>query len=434
MSFYNKIVENVVLPIGDAVLGTRFMKELRAWRRIQWLGGDELSKLENDRLRQLLEYATTHVKHYRDLGISPHHDPQQWHSYFPILYKRDIKGRIDDFLAGSKNGLVREASSGSSGVQGEVYMTKSESSITQALQTLLWEWAGYRLGSPLLQLGMTPNRGWVKTIKDIVLKTNYQQAFNLQAHEINRALKTVRHDDYVFGGYASGLYAYALFAEKPPKFKSIISWGDKVFPHYRSRLQQTFGAPVFDTYGCTEGFVIAGQCSSGRYHVLSPHVKIEIVDANGREVADGEIGHVLVTRLDGYAMPLIRYYLGDLAVKEPPTKCDCGRSLPILRQIIGRDTDVVKTKSGKMLIVHFFTGILEHFPAIRQFRIVQENLDSFVIEYIPEPSLFQTEVLETVRQTIQEKAREQLTIFFEEVSEIKPTASGKPQIIKSSIK
>lgn len=433
MFFYNRLVENVILPVGDRILGTSFMEGLRSWRSIQWASSDELSEVETDRLRRLLTHATQNVKFYQKFN-SGHDslDPERWLKMFPVIHKRDIKDHIDDFVFGSREDLVREVSSGSSGIQGEVYMSKKESSSVQAAQTLLWEWAGYRLGSPMLQLGMTTNRGWVKTIKDIVLRTNYQQAFDLNPVEVNSVLTSIGKRTHFFGGYASGLYAYSEMAKTCPQFKAVISWGDKMFAHYRKSIEERFGAKVFDTYGSTEGLVIAGQCEQGSYHVLSPHVKLELLDADGNEVEDGELGYVVVTRLDGFAMPLIRYYLGDMAIKEDSgRKCECGRYLPMLKQIVGRDTDVVKTRSGKVLIVHFFTGILEHFPAVKQFQIVQNDLDGFTINYIPEPAIFDFNVLEKIETVIQEKAKEKIKIAFNEVSTIAPTKSGKPQIIKS---
>ncbi|MBK7870844.1 MAG: hypothetical protein IPJ74_09230 [Saprospiraceae bacterium] len=197
-------------------------------------------------------------------------------------------------------------------------------------------------------------------------------------------------------------------------------------------IEKQFNTKVFDIYGTTEGFVIAGQCEHGRYHVLTPHVFLELLDEQGNEVAPGELGHVVVTRLDAYAMPLIRYYLGDLAIKAHTDKqCACGRKYPMLEMIIGRDTDIVRTRSGKMLIVHFFTGIFEHIPEIQQFRVVQKDLDSILIEYIPAHSFFNKGILKKTERIIHEKLQENLTIYFQQVDRIEPTPSGKPQIIQS---
>ena len=129
--------------------------------------------------------------------------------------------------------------------------------------------------------------------------------------------------------------------------------------------------------------MIAAECEYHTYHIMSPHVYIEILDENGNEVKDGELGNIHVTHLDNFLMPLIRYKIGDLGVKSSPDYvCNCGRSLPVLKHIIGRDTDVVYTESGKPLIVHFFTGIFEHFSTINQFQVVQKDNEPFNIKYI----------------------------------------------------
>lgn len=431
---YNFFIENVVLPLGDFLLRTQFMKQLKLARKIQYLQQRELLAYEADALRKLLTHASAKVPFYKSLNVLRADTPEEWLRNFPVIYKKTIKENVESMKFETGEKLIAESSSGSSGVQVTVYMSAKESSKTQAWQTLLWEWGGFKLGDKFLQLGMTTKRPLVKKVKDILLRTDYQQAFNVSPAEVEKSLADKDFAQYVLGGYASGLYGYSLHARDlglKMKFKSVISWGDKMFPHYRKQIQEVFGAAVTDTYGSTEGFVIAGQCEHGRYHVLSPHVYLELLDKEGHEVEEGMPGYVVVTRLDGYSMPLIRYYLGDIAIKEKrDVVCACGRKLPLLKQIVGRDTDIVRTRSGKFLIVHFFTGIFEHFNQIRQFQVIQQSLDSICVEYIAEEN-FQPDVLDKIRSTIFDKLAEEIDIRFKEVAEIKPTASGKPQIVKS---
>lgn len=434
---YNFFIENLILPTGDRLLGTQFMAQLKLARKIQYFSTNQLAKYEADLLHKLLVHASTNVTFYKNLSVSRSEDPIVWLKNFPIIHKKTIKENTTSMLFQSSAKLIAESSSGSSGIQVTVYMSAKESSITQAWQTLLWEWGGFRLGNRFFQLGMTTKRPLVKRIKDVFLRTYYQQAFNISQSEVKKSLtRKGTFTQWVMGGYASGLYGYALHARDlglKVDFKSVISWGDKMFPHYRKLIKEVFNASVTDTYGSTEGFVIAGQCEHQNYHVLSPHVYLELLDKDGNEVPHGEPGYVVVTRLDGYSMPLIRYYLGDIAVKDAnEVKCACGREFPIIRQIIGRDTDIVRTRSGKLLIVHFFTGIFEHFEQIRQFRVIQQNLDSICIEYIPYDN-FSPSVLEEVRSVIINKLEEQFEIKFQHVQHIEPTASGKPQIVKSLI-
>ena len=163
-------------------------------------------------------------------------------------------------------------------------------------------------------------------------------------------------------------------------------------------------------------------------------VYLVLLDDNGNEVPPGEPGKIVVTRLDNFAMPLIRYYLGDIAIAEDPGKtCSCGRSFPLLKQVIGRDTDIVMTRSEKYMVVHAFTGIFEHIPEIKQFQIIQKNLDGIEIEYIPDTG-FNNKILADIKSKIDAALKEDFPIQFREVDFIAPTPSGKPQIIQSFLK
>ena len=438
MKFYPKFLSKLVLPIAERVLNYQFISTLNFWKEIEKLDLEMIKSFQQKELEKLLFHAVKTVPGYSNLSATSRLTD------FPIATKSMYRKNEDIWISTSfkKEDLLIEKSSGSSGLQGKVYMSRKESMRSLAHQTYMWSWAGYQPGERLLQLGMTLNRGVIKSLKDLLFRTIYTQAFNLNKEEVYKNLSKFRrkNGNIYFGGYASGLYEYARLGQENGindiHFRSVISWGDKMFNHYRKTIESQFKTKVFDTYGCTEGLMIAGQCEFGSYHILSPHVFLEILDDQGKEVNVGEIGNVVVTRLDAYAMPLIRYSLGDLAIKEAEEiKCKCGKPFPLLRKIIGRDTDLVQTPSGKKLIVHFFTGIMEHKTEIIQFRVVQEDTQCFILEYIPErDDLNVDEILLQIKLEMEQKADEKLNIKFRKVPQILPTPSGKPQIIISNLK
>jgi phenylacetate-CoA ligase len=437
-SLYPRLLEGLILPAGDALLGTSFIRHLKEWRRIQWLGARDLENLQRRNLAQVLDFATRHIAYYQCLGLRLSGDPHADLARFPIVGKRAIKAEPDAFVRGPRSRLVCEKSSGSSGVQGAVYMTKDEVSHAQAIQTLWWEWAGFRLGTRYFQRGITPERRFVKRVKDILLRTTYVSAYQLDEGDARRWLHYLRKNPHRhMGGYASSLYVFAQLARdlgiEDIRFASVISWGDKLFPHYRTSIERQFHCKVFDTYGCTEGLMMAGQCEQGAYHIMTPHVCLELLDDEDRPVPPGRMGRVVVTRLDNFSMPLIRYALGDLAeAADSATRCTCGRQFPILARVIGRETDVVKTPSGKQMIVHFFTGIMEHFHEIRQFRVIQRSPERIEMEYVPDAG-FDQHVLTRVRDTIHTRLGEAFPIEFHEVSHIPASPSGKPEIVKREL-
>jgi phenylacetate-CoA ligase len=435
-NIYNRVLEKVVLPLGDKVEGGGFMPLLRRYRKEQWFSAEQLSKLQRERLSTVLEFARTKVSYYDELPASLS-DPYEDIKQFPVLSKAKINKNLDRLLTMPRETLIAESSSGSSGVQGTVYMDKSAQASVRAMQLLWFEWSGYKVGDSILQTGMTLQRGFMKGMKDYFLNTAYIPAFNLEPGRIESILREAEKNprQYLFG-YASSLYVLAQTAVElkisTVKFKYAISWGDKLFPHYRETIRRAFGCETLDLYGCSEGAMIAAQCPKGQFHLGMNQCYIEVVGDDGRQVPAGTMGKVLATRLDNFAMPLIRYYVGDLVEMEPldHKQCDCGRQLPLLRRVIGRDTDIVVTRSGKRMIVHFFTAIFEHVAEIRQFKVVQKNLDEIEIHFIRGKN-FGEAAIAKIENQIHSHLQENFPIHWVETHQIPATMSGKPQIVQS---
>jgi phenylacetate-CoA ligase len=216
--------------------------------------------------------------------------------------------------------------------------------------------------------------------------------------------------------------------------KSAVSWGDRLFDHYRKNIERVFGCKVFETYGTGEGLMLGAQKDLEYLYIMDPYFIVELLDDEGNEPEEGEIGHVIVTSLIHKAMPLIRYKVGDLAIKLPmnqyPKERELGLSL--FQKIIGRETDIVETPLGKKLIVHSFTGVFEYYPEIKQFQVVQQKKEIFIIRYVEGPN-FSTSILDKIKKQLDTLAEESLRINFLRVDEILPSKSGKPQIVIKEI-
>ncbi len=442
-NMYNCLLENLVLPFADKALGLNIQKKLAWLKKVQWLSGEELEGLQKKRMAQLFRHCSNYIPYYKRIHeewkTSPGDDPFLTLKRFPYLDRHIIKSESQgNFIDSNRKIHFTDYTSGSSGIQGKFHSDRDSYSMAIAIQMLWWQWAGYRFGDKLFQLGISPKRGLMKGLKDILLRVNYSDAFGISESIIRDNLCRMRNKyGYFFMGYPSAIYEYAKVANKigwnDIHFNSVVSWGDKLFPHYRDLIEKQFHTRVFDTYGACENTMIAAQCEYQNYHVMTPHIFLEILDENGNEVSPGEMGHVVVTRLDNYLMPLIRYKIGDLAVKaDPGAQCPCGRNLPMLTKIVGRDTDIVYTPGGKSLIVHFFTGIFEFIEEIDQFQIVQNSPDDIIIHYVPGEH-FSDSTLNSIRDIIYAKAKERFPFQFVEASMISASPSGKPQIIVSRI-
>lgn len=439
MDVYNTILRRIILPISEIIFGIPLTKELKKLDDFTRLSETEIAALQQQKLSLLLKHAVGRSEYYKKLNINiDNNNPIESLKKFPILTKPVLKKNTESILTEPKKNLLKNGSSGSTGEQTIIYWNKKEQTINRATQLLWWKWANYELGDKLIQTGINPKRLGLKKYKDFFFRTKYVQAFSHNEADIKNVLQGIKDDeDYVLAGYASSLYVMAKIAQEnniKVKFKSAISWGDKLFDYYKKTILDTFGCKTYETYGSGEGFMIGAQKDLDYMYLMATNVFVEIVDDDGNEVEDGEIGNVIVTNLNGYAMPLIRYKIGDLGIKMARNNYPTHRELqlPIIQKIIGRDTDIVKTPSGNFLVVHSFTGIFEHIPEIKQFCVIQKELSGIEIQYITDKG-FNNDILESIKVQILKSLNEPFEIKFEEVKEIRPTKSGKPQLIVSHL-
>lgn len=437
---YQKFLENILLPIGDLLNNSSYINQLKYWRKVDTYSENELLELQHKNLKKTLINAVNSVPFYNKIELIGN-DPVEWLKEFPVLTKDNLRYNTIQLINENypANDLIKYSSSGSSGIQSAVYMNKEEQSIIRGILTHWWEWSGYRIGKPIVQTGMTLDRSLAKSIKDFFFRTYYLNAFSLSESQLKELCEKLNNTNKHFlSGYASSLNVIAEFVLKSNyniKLQSVISLGDKLFDSYRKNIESAFKCKVYDTYGSNEGLMIAAQKDLNYLYILSPHVYIEIVDDKNNPVVDGEIGNILVTRLDAESMPLIRYKLGDLGILLPKDKYPKVREFnyPLLQQIVGRDTDVVKLPSGKKLIVHSFTGIFEFIPEIKQFKVIQNVLEEITILYIKDLH-FKEDTLEKITQELQKHIQDKnFNIHYIEVTNIAPTKSGKPQIIESNL-
>ncbi len=438
MPFYNALLKHLILPIGDVVFGGTYLKHLKTWREYDHKSESELLSIQKENLSAILDYAKNHVPYYKQSNATDL-------SEFPILTKSILRDSYNELISDDYKieNLDKHYSSGSSGIQSFTFMTKDHTFFLRALQTHWWQWSGYNIGDNLLQFGISQKRSFLKKLKDVFYKCTYVKAFGLSESELKETLVKISKKKRLFiAGYPSvinQLSKVAIQENIKPDISGVICFGDKLFESYRGNIHTAFSNNIslVDTYGCAEGLLMACKHELDYYSIMSPHVYLEIVDDLGNPVKDGDMGHVLVTCLTNKAMPLIRYKLGDLAIKLPKENYPKNRTLnyPLLQKVIGRETDIVKTNKGITLNVHSFTGVLEYYQSIKQYKIIQNNLESIIIEYIvDEKYSFDDSVLIDVKNKLNTLTHNCLNINFKKVLKIKPTKSGKPQIIESNLK
>ncbi|PKP18607.1 MAG: hypothetical protein CVU07_01625 [Bacteroidetes bacterium HGW-Bacteroidetes-23] len=442
MIFKNLFVKTVV-SLGDKLLGANYLSSLHKWNKYDRLSESQLEKIQEENLKKILPHACSTVPYYQKYFLNKDLSKLRL-TDFPQLTKELLREQKENLISTKYNvsDLQKNYSSGSSGVQSFSYNEKKSRFFLQGIQSHWYLWSGYRIGDATMQFGMSPKRVFPKNLKDLFYNIHYVNSFSLSKTDHLHLIKLLKKKkiDYLIG-YPSAINQLAqtlIDTKNSHPIKGIVSLGDKLFPHFITNFKKAFDSPkIIDTYGCAEGLLMACTNDLDYYYIMSPHVCIEIVDDQGNNVKDGEMGHVLVTSLTNFAMPMIRYKLGDLAIKLPKEKYPINRkyNYPLLEKIVGRETDIVKTSNGKTLIVHSFTGIVEYFPEIKQFKITQNSLEKIKFEYITDSNFnFSDEILKKIETKINLLTENSLDIEFKKVAFIKASPSGKPQIIESNLK
>lgn len=191
----------------------------------------------------------------------------------------------------------------------------------------------------------------------------------------------------------------------------------------RTECERVWQVPVIDGYSSQEVGFIALQCPSEPiYHVQSESLLVEILDDADRPCAPGEIGRVVITDLQNFAMPLIRYEIGDYA--ELGESCPCGRGLPVLKRIMGRTRNMLRLPSGDSLWPRFAAGSLSKLPYIRQVQLVQTSFEEIVINLVVTHELTPEEE-KTILDLVSTSIGHSFEFKFNYMAEIKRSASGK---------
>jgi len=317
----------------------------------------------------------------------------QWFSSLPVLTRAEIQLAGEALFSSTvprEHGPVREArTSGSTAEPLRLRATELSQLFWHAitLRETLWhrrDLSG-KLAAIRVNRELGNEAGWAPPLET-------GPAVTLSSREdtdVQVDWLVAERPDYLLT-HATNLRALALrFLERRlplDSLREVRTFSESLSGDLRDLVREAWGVKLVDMYSANEVGYMALQCPEfEHYHVQSEAVLVEVVDEGGEPCPPGGIGRVLVTSLNNFAMPLIRYDIGDYAEAGAP--CPCGRGLPVLARIMGRSRNMLRLPGGGTHWPGVPLRALTELAPLRQFRLVQHSLTGIEVQMVTDRPL-----------------------------------------------
>jgi phenylacetate-CoA ligase len=387
-------------------------------------------------LINLLTHATQTVPFYNHILSDKLAD-------FPIVNKTTIKSNSSGFLSSGykKKKLKKATTSGSTGAPLTVLKDKRKINRHTAENIYFNSLAGLPLGRKVYYLRVWNAINRKSRLESFLQNIVMWDASDLSDKKISFLIETLIRDKDPKGiiAFASTLEAVASYIvrNKPiqsPLMSVVIAISETLTDGSRKVLEEYFKCNVISRYSNIENGFLAQQCthSSGEYHINNSGFIIELLKHGKDEsVSPGETGRIVVTDLFNYAMPLIRYDTGDMAIYSESSAC--GEPGPVFKKVEGRQVDFIYDTAGNLLSPHTITNTMWKYSAlIRQFQFIQNSAKEYEIKINPFNDSFESP--EPLIKDLKFFVGTDASVSVSVVSEIPVLSSGKRRKIVNNYK
>ncbi len=414
---------------------------MKTLEKAQWLRPNKLKELQRERFQRLIHHAYRTVPYYHRIfderklkpeGVKDVND----FAKLPVLTRNDVRNNLKDLISIDypRRKMRRSNTGGSTGEPLVFYTTRENRQWSNAARFLAWRWAGFEAGDKYAQLfgssvDIKAHAAVRKRLEGLVKR---QLSFNSyrwsEADMATFARVIAKSKPQVIYGNAVPVAMMAQFFEDSGfpgiHAKSIIIDSNQLFAREVATIERVFNCDVWWNYHNRENGTFAAECAEhDGYHLFTPNFAFEYL-RDGDPVAPNETGNIVVTDFHNYAMPFIRYEVGDLGSFTEET-CPCGRGLPVMTQLHGRRADILMTDRGNLVIDPFYQ--FEKFfdvAKIKQYQVIQKDRTHTVVRIVPEATYSDRDI-ERIRNMVHFILGDTMHIDIKIEKTIASTKSGK---------
>jgi len=453
MNFQFILSRFVLLPIGKTFSRRKYFKALKFQKfleKTQYWSREEIENLQNQQFQKLIRHCANNVPFYRRCLNKNNLTPDDFQSIkditkLPIITKQIINNHKHELIASNFNKkLIKfEKSGGTTGIPAVFGTDISNSYMLDAKDWRFWKYAGFIPGMKTVLFWAHPlelefiNSIYLK-LKNLMDNTKIFNSWNISEsnfQKISNYLKHIRPE--IIRGYASAIYFYVQYCKTNNisfKYspKSIIITADKISELQKKEISDFFKCDIFDEYGCREFSFIAHECEKHEgLHLAEELFVFECLNPITSETTFNGNGELIVTPLFNFAMPLLRYRLGDEVIISE-NYCSCGRKLRVISELKGRTIDYVITKSNRMVHGTYFFDLFGLSKSIFKFQIHQFKKGEIIIFIVRNREFCLREILDTMN-CFKNHFHDDLIGEIKYVNDIVKSPSGKTRICISHI-
>lgn len=374
--------------------GSLLLSILYQLEQTQWWSEQEIRKHQFQQLGNLIQHAQKTVpfyhQHFRNAGVKIEDELNEdsW-SRIPLLSSNELKTNSKLLCCKSipnQHGKVAWGkTSGTTGEPLQFLKTEIVEMFWRALtvRDQLWHERDYRQKLTVIRSGryvddpqaIQEYKGWGKASNTIYATGPSSLIYHRMPIEKQMEVLLSQQPHYLLL-YPSNVYSLAQYCKEKelalPDLQEIITYGEPLYSATRSFCEDIFNVKITDAYSTEETGYIALQCPENEhYHIQSEALLVEVLNDQDQPCQTGEIGRVVLTSLYNFAMPFIRYDIGDYA--EVGATCSCGRGLPVLKRILGRARNAISQPDGSYRWPDITKIINECALPIRQLQIIQKD-------------------------------------------------------------
>lgn len=409
----------------------------------QFLSDSDLNELSWHKTKTLLHHAYSNVPWYKNkysaMGLHPNDiTKEEYFSQVPVLNRSELAENFSLFVSQKINPKTLKISTTGGSTGNPVKIGTQKKGLRELQKWQMFSWWDLELKTNMASIyrGL-PVTGYKKAALNIinwpqkVIRMDATQMTQQKIDDFIRATQSVQPK--LIHGYVGALDAIADYLIENnillPSPKVVWATAAPITAIQEEKISRAFNAPVCDQYGCSEMYFIAAECPhKNGLHVFSDSIKLEILDKKNEPLPSESYGKIVLTNLNEFDFPLIRYENGDTG-RFLNKKCSCGINLPLMDKVKGRISDNIALPNGTILSGEYLTTIYDDYTdKVKQFQVVRKKDGSIVINIVLYTKSAQNEIETHTKKEFQTRIQNQVPVKINFVEKIE-AQKGKLQFI-----